>query len=134
MGKKLEVLVADDEQSIRTLLAQIISEDLGHNATTAENGKDALDKALSKQYNIIITDYHMPDMDGVEFYAKLKESGEYTNLGKRTIVFTSDKENFKMDLFHMGIDYTELSYLPKPFECKELAEIIKEKARMFSQE
>jgi CheY-like chemotaxis protein len=134
MGKKLEVLVADDEQSIRTLFAQIIREELGHNATTVSDGEKALEAALSKQYDLIITDYHMPVMDGVEFYAKLKESGKYANLGERTIVFTSDKENFKMDLLCKGIDYTELSYLSKPFGCEELTEIINEKARMFSQE
>ena len=60
------VLIADDEDSMRTLVARAIAMD-GHETVTAEDGAEALE-ILSREpgaYNLLLTDIQMPVMDGI---------------------------------------------------------------------
>ena len=58
------VLVADDEEPIRKLIATMLSQQ-GHQCITASNGIEALDKIMEAKYDALITDIVMPEMDGI---------------------------------------------------------------------
>jgi two-component system, cell cycle response regulator CpdR len=60
------VLIADDEESMRQLVARAISMD-GHETTTAEDGAEALEILVknSGQFDLLLTDIKMPVMDGI---------------------------------------------------------------------
>ena len=60
------VLIADDEDSMRTLVARAIAMD-GHATVTAEDGAEALDILVREQgaFDLLLTDIQMPVMDGI---------------------------------------------------------------------
>lgn len=66
-------LVVDDEPAIRKLLSKILSE-AGHVVDMAENGKHALQMLNKTNYDLIISDVNMPEMDGISFYRALSEN------------------------------------------------------------
>ena len=62
-GKR--VLVADDDDAVRTLICTILSE-AGYNVYEACDGLEAIDSLKKRRYDVLLTDYHMPKMDGLE--------------------------------------------------------------------
>jgi CheY-like chemotaxis protein len=62
-GKR--VLVAEDDDAVRTLVCTILSE-AGYNVYEACDGLEALDSLKKRRYDALLTDYHMPKMDGLE--------------------------------------------------------------------
>ena len=62
-GKR--VLVAEDDDAVRTLICSILS-DAGYNVYEACDGLEAIDSLKKRRYDVLLTDYHMPKMDGLE--------------------------------------------------------------------
>ena len=69
-----KILIIDDERGIRNTLREILADE-GHEVDVAENGKQGLEMAQAKAYDLIYTDIKMPEMDGMELLTALK-SGE----------------------------------------------------------
>ncbi|MBN2184162.1 MAG: sigma-54-dependent Fis family transcriptional regulator [Candidatus Krumholzibacteriota bacterium] len=67
-----QVLIVDDEESIRSSLEKLLSFEK-YNALTAPNGKTALEIVSSERIDIILLDIKMPGMDGLEVLEKIKE-------------------------------------------------------------
>lgn len=66
------LLIIDDERGIRNTLREILSDE-GHEVDVAENGKQGLEMAQAKAYDLIYSDIKMPEMDGMELLSKLKK-------------------------------------------------------------
>lgn len=65
------ILIVDDNELIRkSLSAALVSNEIA--VETAVNGQEGFDKALEFQPNLIVTDVHMPEMDGLEMIQKLR--------------------------------------------------------------
>ena len=62
-GKR--VLVAEDDDAVRTLICSILT-DAGYNVYEACDGLEAMDSLKKRRYDVLLTDYHMPKMDGLE--------------------------------------------------------------------
>ncbi|HEU4685333.1 MAG TPA: response regulator [Nitrospira sp.] len=62
-GKR--VLVVDDDDDVRAIMTTILSE-AGYNIYEACDGLDAVEALKKRRYDVLITDYHMPKMDGLE--------------------------------------------------------------------
>src|SRR3546814_8670128 len=74
-SNRLRVLVVDDQDLVRQSLADMLSE-LGHDVMDASSGAQALQILGSETaFDLLVTDYSMPSMMGVELIAKAKESG-----------------------------------------------------------
>ena len=69
---KNRILVADDEESIRWVLSTSLEKG-GYEVDLGVNGTEALDKALSNNYSLIILDINMPDLNGLTVLKELKE-------------------------------------------------------------
>ena len=69
-----KLLIIDDERGIRNTLREILADE-GHEVEVAENGKQGLEMARAKAYDLIFSDIKMPEMDGIELLSALK-SGE----------------------------------------------------------
>ncbi|MBN2662386.1 MAG: response regulator [Bacteroidales bacterium] len=67
------ILIVEDSNSVREFLKSIILE-MGFTCVVAENGEDALNKIPYHSIVLIITDLHMPVMDGFEFIEKVKKN------------------------------------------------------------
>ena len=82
-----KVLVADDEFLIRWSLAQALSRE-GYEVVTVENGKKAIDAACAQNFDFVITDLAMPEVDGW----KVLEALTHRKTPPRVIVMTADAQ------------------------------------------
>jgi two-component system, cell cycle response regulator CpdR len=69
-GKR--ILLADDEQGIREAFQQLLSID-HHHVTVARNGREALDLYDKDDFDLVITDLSMPEMEGDELAQRIRE-------------------------------------------------------------
>ena len=69
-----KILIIDDERPIRSVLREIL-ENEKYKVDDAENGKIGFDLALKNNYDVILCDIKMPEMDGIEVVVKLQEKG-----------------------------------------------------------
>ena len=85
-----KLLIIDDERGIRNTLREILADE-GYEVEVAENGKQGLEMAQAKAYDLIFSDIKMPEMDGLEFLSKLKndENGENDANGECPVVMIS---------------------------------------------
>ena len=78
-----KLLIIDDERGIRNTLKEILADE-GYEVETAENGKQGLEMAQAKSYDLIFSDIKMPEMDGLEMLKALK-NGENDENGDATL-------------------------------------------------
>ncbi len=88
-----KLLIIDDERGIRNTLKEILADE-GHEVDVAENGKQGLEMAQAKTYDLIFSDIKMPEMDGMELLKALKngendENGDASLNGEAPIVMIS---------------------------------------------
>ena len=69
------VLIADDEPHVRYMLEFKLSK-AGYAVLTASNGRQAYELACAHRPDVVVTDYRMPGVDGLEFCVRLKENPE----------------------------------------------------------
>jgi signal transduction histidine kinase/CheY-like chemotaxis protein len=109
------ILIVEDNEQMRNYLKEVLEE---YQITEAENGQEALEILQQQSFDVIITDYMMPVLDGEGLVLKIKEQELKTPI----IVLTarSDQEG-KLNMLRLGID----GYLNKPFIEEELHLMIK---------
>jgi two-component system chemotaxis response regulator CheY len=71
----MKILIADDSRAMRTVIAHMLREAgfRGHDIIEAANGSLALEAAKAQQPDLIISDWNMPTMTGIEFLQALRE-------------------------------------------------------------
>jgi PAS domain S-box-containing protein len=72
MGEKASILIVDDDESICKTLSLIFSKK-GYGAETAGSGREAIEKAQERFFNLALIDIKLPDMEGVELLRPLKK-------------------------------------------------------------
>ncbi len=70
------ILAVDDSSSMRQMVSFTLK-GAGHNVVEAQDGQDALNKAKSQQFDLIVTDVNMPVMDGITFIKNLRAEANY---------------------------------------------------------
>jgi phosphoserine phosphatase RsbU/P len=110
----MRILIAEDERITRMTLARQL-QGLGHEVVAAEDGQQALEKFITGEFDIVITDWEMPRLSGVEFVAKMREAkrNSYTYV----ILLTSRSD--KLDIVK-GIEAGADDFVSKPFDRDEL--------------
>ena len=114
-GARLRILVVDDEASTRALLRALLT-DMGHEVYEATNGKLGFDRALEVQPQLMIVDWLMPEMDGIDLTKSLRQ----TKLGRAiyVVILTALEEDDRLiEAFEAGVD----DYLTKPLRPRVLA-------------
>ncbi|MDQ3550754.1 MAG: response regulator, partial [Bacteroidota bacterium] len=111
IGKNSTILVVDDDDSIRSLLNQELTE-AGYNIEEAGNGKDALEKIRKNRPDLIILDIMMPEMNGFDVAAILKNDPSTMDIPIIVLSIVQDKARG----FRIGVD----RYLTKPINTAEL--------------
>jgi len=115
------ILVVDDDKSILRTFARILQKN-GYEIDTAETGKEAMEKAENRQYDLALVDIRLPDMDGTDLLAKLKKPLQ--NTVKIMITgFPSLETGVK------ALDEGADAYLVKPVKPQELLVLLEEKLK-----
>jgi CheY-like chemotaxis protein len=70
----MKVLIADDDQTIRALLSDMLA-DLGHVVVAAANGADAVELCAREQPDVVILDFLMPKLSGLDALKAMRERG-----------------------------------------------------------
>ncbi|MBC8414752.1 response regulator [bacterium] len=116
-NKRINVLVADDEERFRRPLRRAL-ETIGVQVELAANGEEAFQKTRDIEYDIIITDFNMPILNGIELLAQLNEVGSKS----RTILMSS---YLSEDIIAEAMKYGAITCLDKSFEIDDfLAAVI----------
>ena len=106
-----KILIVDDEERIREMIKKYAIYD-GHTCDEADSGEMAIDLALNKDYDIIIMDVMMGEVDGFTACKTIKNKKDVP-----IIMLTALNEEYdKVHGFELGID----DYVVKPFSTKEL--------------
>lgn len=113
-----KVMLVDDEEEVRQAIAKRVNwEEIGFQVVaSAENGEDALEKAEQYLPDVVMSDIHMPFMDGLTFCRHLKEQ-----LPSTRIVIFSGYDEFEYAKEAIKLEAEE--YILKPIDAEELREV-----------
>lgn len=111
-----KILIVDDDDNICQLLTLYLVKE-GYSTTTCNNGKDAIKKVSENEFNVVLLDIMMPEMDGYETLMNIRK---FSNV---PVILVSAKGE-PMDKIS-GLDYGADDYVTKPFEPQELISRIK---------
>ena len=107
--KKSEVLVVDDSRLMRMVLTKALKELGFTNIDEAIHGRDAIEKLLAKQYDLMLLDMEMPEMNGIEVLTAMNLDTRLK--GTPTIVISGNEQ---IDLAVQCIEAGAEDYLIKP--------------------
>ncbi len=114
-----KILVVDDDKSVLRTFTLILKKD-GFDVDTAENGKEALEKANVEKYHAVLIDFRLPDMDGTDLLPKFQKI--MPNAVKIIITgFPSLETGVK------SLDFGADAYLVKPVKPPDLLALIRDK-------
>ncbi len=114
-SESLRVLVVDDDPSALTLLSRYLT-DAGHSVVTAANGAEALRVLLAEDVPIVITDWAMPVMDGLELCRAIRTHEGIPFAYVILVTATETAGEQVIQAFEAGVD----EFLSKPFDRREL--------------
>ena len=115
----MNILVAEDDYVSRLLVKKAIKK-IGHEVLEAENGKLAWQLFLEHEPDMIISDWMMPEMDGIQLCRKIRGSQKKT-YSYVMLLTAKDKMTDLVEVFEAGAD----DYIIKPFKPDELRSRIK---------
>jgi DNA-binding response OmpR family regulator len=117
----MRILVVEDEERLARLISRVLREE-GYAVETEANGRQALMRALAGDYDLLIVDWMLPELSGVQLVKRLRAA----EVGTPTIMLTArDQIEDRVEGLDAGAD----DYLPKPFAFPELLARVRALAR-----
>ncbi len=104
------IMIVEDEKYLRDILFELFDK-MGNRVSVFENGKDALKAYMENPFDLVITDYDIEGITGIELAAKIKDLDDNTS----TILLSGWMLN-NLETYHNIIDI----FIPKPFKLDEL--------------
>ncbi|MDZ5473975.1 response regulator [Bacillus sp. 31A1R] len=112
------ILLAEDEEVLRMLVVDTL-EDEDYKVDEASDGQEALDLFKNHEYDLLIVDYMMPILTGLELIEKIRE----TNLDIKIMMLSAKSQEFEIEkVLSAGANY----FMAKPFSPLQLLEKIEE--------
>lgn len=118
--RRSRLLVVDDEPGMVALLTELF-EGAGYQVDSASNGATALAKAGAADYGAILSDLHMPDMDGQQFYEQL--GATHPERARRMVFLTGDIVTAEARAF---LATAPNGWLAKPFKVEEVLRVVED--------
>lgn len=114
------VLIVEDSATTMAMIKAVI-EDMGEDFTVLEanTGFEALRMLPQEQFDLIITDINMPDVNGLELINFVKSNPNYQHIP--IIIVTTERSNADKE---RGLALGASAYVTKPFKAEELQEVI----------
>lgn len=113
-----KILAVDDSKSMRQMVAMSLKS-AGHDVTEAEDGVQALSSAKAAQFDIVVTDINMPNMNGIELIQALRAMPNY----KFTPILCLTTES-SGDMKTKGKEAGATGWIVKPFSPEKLLSVI----------
>ncbi len=117
----LKILAVDDSPTMRRIIVNTLKRAGYPDVIEAQDGKDALAKLKVESVNFVITDWNMPEMDGLTFVTKLRAIAELKDIPVLMVTTRSVKDDI-IDAMKAGVN----SYIVKPFTPDTLKEKIEQ--------
>jgi len=117
MSGEKRVLIVDDDENMRMGMTETVKR-MGISVDEAENGKIGFDMAMKKEYDLIISDMRMPEVDGLGMFKMLKTAGINTPV---CFVTAYGTVNSAVEALKMGA----YDYILKPFSLDVIEELVK---------
>jgi two-component system chemotaxis response regulator CheY len=118
-----KILIVDDSESIREVLAYNI-ETAGYQVMVACDGLDALQYFDGRQIDLMLTDYHMPKLNGLQLIGKVREKENY----KFMPILVLSTEN-QLEMMRGARDSGATGWLMKPFSTEKLIQTLRKVIR-----
>ncbi|WP_042198881.1 response regulator transcription factor [Paenibacillus camerounensis] len=109
----MNILLAEDDKKLGKLIKYVLEKKGGYHVEWVDNGQDALEYALGAAYDVVILDWMMPLMDGIDVCKSLRTQ-DYA----KAILLLTAKDALQDKI--LGLDAGADDYLTKPFEMEEL--------------
>ncbi|BCB96450.1 two-component system response regulator [Dissulfurispira thermophila] len=115
----IKVLVVDDFPTMRRIVKNLLKQIGFENIDEAEDGAQALNKLRSGNYGLVVSDWNMPNMEGIDLLRNVRQEAEpLKNIPFLMVTAEAEKEKV-IEAIKAGVD----NYIVKPFT----AEVLKEK-------
>jgi CheY-like chemotaxis protein len=115
MGTGAKILVVDDNNDLRIVVAKMLSQ-LGYEVSSADSGENGLSVFFKNKFDIVLSDYEMPGMDGVAFACSVKKSSPRTPV----VIMTGAGKEIVFSRKNTAVD----KVISKPFTLAEIDETI----------
>ena len=119
--KNMKVLYVEDDEAAREELADVLKRRVGK-VLVGENGQRGLELYEDFRPDIIIADFYMPELDGIEMLKQLREQGSEA---RAVVVSAVSDVNIVLSAIDVGID----KYVLKPVNVQELLKVMEDQAR-----
>ncbi len=115
----MKILIVDDSRAMRRIIQRTMRQAgfKGHDIVEAENGQEALEAVKAESPDLILSDWHMPVMSGIEFKRALNEEEVTTPFGFVTSENTQEMRDLAVEA---GADFL----LAKPFTPDDMAQAL----------
>ncbi len=117
----LKILAIDDSPTMRRIIINTLKRAGYEDIVEAGDGKEAIAKLKVEDVNFVITDWNMPEMDGLTFVNTIRAMDEYKNLPILMVTTRSVKEDI-VEALKAGVN----NYIVKPFTPETLKQKIVE--------
>jgi two-component system, chemotaxis family, chemotaxis protein CheY len=115
----MKILVVDDSRAMRRIVSRTIRQAgyEGHDIVEAENGREALTVVETEKPDLILSDWHMPEMSGIEFLKALNAKGVEIPFGFVTSESTAE-------MVDMATEAGAMFLLAKPFTAEDMGQVL----------
>ncbi len=118
-----QILIVDDSESIRKVL-KFSLENAGYQVFVAIDGSEALNFLDGRSIDLLLTDYHMPNVNGLELTVRVRQIDNY----KRIPILILTTEN-QRDMMKEAKDAGATGWLMKPFDTQKLLQTLRKVIR-----
>lgn len=116
---QLAILLVDDSHMARHMIGRTLARMGAHNITEAEDGRQAVEQLQHHQFDLIISDYNMPQMDGLELLVYIRHESNQRNIPVMMVTTEGDQSKLAA-LQHEGVS----AIMDKPFEVTLVKQVI----------
>ena len=114
------ILIVEDSTTTRSLIRAVIEELGDFNIVEAPTGFDALKLLPAQDFDLVVTDINMPDINGLELINFVKSNPRYSSIPLIIVTTERSEEDKKR-----GIALGATAYVTKPFKALELQDTVK---------
>ncbi len=119
MGDMGAVLVVDDEPDIASTIADYLRREVpGLDVHTAGSAVDAMSKLLDEKIDVLVTDYRMPDIDGIQLIRRVREKGIDIE-----IIMVTAYPDLRLAMRAVN-DYEVRNFINKPVDPKQMLKMV----------